>query len=137
MSTKATEMAISTKAPVLVLHPARVESVHDADTIHVSLPMYALIPGADEWLENVRVAKVNAAELSTDAGKRAAIEVANLLGPGGPTSDGHELLVYGRDKYGRLLADLTLRDGKLLSEFVMGLPGSSPMNLREQLVGSL
>lgn len=135
----ATPDRISTKGEApLKIAPAVVTDVHDGDTFHVSLPMYALIPGVEPggWIEDVRLAHVNAPELSTAAGQTALTSVRGwiLSKALAPATGGPFLLhVWGRDKYGRLLADLEATDGELLSAYVLTLGGAVPMLVHEQL----
>jgi hypothetical protein len=117
----------STASPKLIISPVRVIEVHDADTMHISFPIHALWPDLPIASFAMRVAKVNAAELSTAAGKAAKVEVDEWLADHPPT----ELLVYGREKYGRLLADLDSSNG-LLSAFVLSI-GAKPMSIQEQV----
>jgi endonuclease YncB( thermonuclease family) len=124
-----TEQGTSTKRARLVLGPATPGVAHDADTFRVSLDMGALIPGAKFWEEDVRLAHVDAPELSTQAGRDARDAVSIWLAAHTPGT----LTVYGRDKYGRLLADYSALSGDTLSAFVARLDGSRPIDLRAQL----
>lgn len=130
---------VDTTVPApLELAPAVAVSVHDGDTFRVALPLHYLVPGviADGWVEDVRLAHVNAAELSTGAGLAAAQAVAGwLLPPGGPVKR-LRVYVWGRDKYGRLLADVAGPDGALLSAFVASLSGTAPMSVARQLAAA-
>jgi hypothetical protein len=118
------------------------QGVHDADTFHVVgtivLPLVdAVAPGTLRGLdydmvtvvrEKVRVAHCNAPELSTPQGRPARDAVKQWL------SEPFRMLGYGRDNYGRWLADAQrISDQTLLSQFVLSLPGSVPMSVREQL----
>lgn len=125
--------AVNTKVdPALVIGPGRIVSVHDGDSLRVSLPMWAMIPGSSVagWVEDVRVAHCNAPELLTDAGKAAAKAVAAWAGQQSTVT----LLVWGREKYGRLLADLRTESGELLSAFVLALEGTKPMTVLDAMV---
>jgi endonuclease YncB( thermonuclease family) len=116
----------------LVIRPILVESVHDGDSLTVQLPLKYLWPGVRDVGEKIRLAHVNAPELATTAGKDARGEVVGWVLTHGP----FELVCYGREKYGRLLADLRSTDGSgdLLSEFVAGLGGTARVTLRDQLM---
>lgn len=122
----------STTNPGLVLSPCTLSGVHDGDTIHVDVPMHFLITEVllHGYVADVRLAHVNAAELSTADGRAAAAVTAYLAAPDRAE---FELLVYGRDKYGRVLADLRFSDGTLLSAYVLTLPGTVPLAL-ERLI---
>ena len=120
-----TRPQISTKKPaVMVIEPVEPHDAHDADTVRVAIPMWSMVPGATTWVEDVRIAHVNAAELNTDLGKKARAATVAWL-------EGHKaarlrLHIWGREKYGRLLGDLEAQDG-FLSEVVLSLEGSRPM----------
>jgi endonuclease YncB( thermonuclease family) len=116
---------ISTKHPApLVIEPAVPHDAHDADTFKCALPIEFLIPGARTWVEDVRVAHVNAAELNTPEGKAAQSVVQAWLS--GVGLEGGRLHIWGREKYGRLLADLEARGGVMLSDVVIAQGGSKP-----------
>jgi endonuclease YncB( thermonuclease family) len=119
-------------------------SVYDADSFHVNgtftgdmpfgLPGYE---GRSTGIyvrvqEMVRLVRCDAAELDTALGRKARDEVrrwfAERVDP-----ENLSLRLTGRDKYKRLLADVVARDGSTLSEFVLGLPGSVPMKLFDQI----
>jgi hypothetical protein len=127
---------VNTKVPpLLTIEPVLPLAAHDGDTFRVAVPMEVLIPGVVKggWSENVRLAHVNAPELSTVQGYAAWQAVEKWL----REHSGYRLHVWGREKYGRLLADLEAADGTeeglLLSTFVAALPGTKPMMLHEQL----
>lgn len=71
---------------------------------------------------------MNAPELATASGKAALAAVEGWLAEHGPIFD---LWIFGRDKYGRLLADVADPAGDRLSAFVLTLDGSVPMTARE------
>jgi endonuclease YncB( thermonuclease family) len=105
------------------------QGVHDGDTFHV--------------IGDVRVPLRDVAGVDTLRG------LAYTLGTGKPNPLGaaardavkqwllaepFRMLGYGRDNYGRWLADVQrLSDQTLLSQFVLSLPGSEPMSVRAQL----
>lgn len=72
----------------------------DGDTFHFMWP----VPGT------CRVARINAPELCEPGGKEAKDWLTMLM------PQFRLLVVLGRDKYGRTLADVQLKDGKLLSD---------------------
>jgi hypothetical protein len=119
-------LRISTKKPPrLILGPCVPLVAHDADTIKVQVPMDAMIPGAvpGGWVEDVRLAHVNAPELATPEGVEALRRVDDWLAQTATV----RLHVWGREKYGRLLGDLEDELGAMLSTFVLGISGSKPM----------
>jgi endonuclease YncB( thermonuclease family) len=127
---------ISTKAPApLILQPVTVTAVHDGDTFHVSFAMHVLLPGATPgWSEDVRLAHVNAPELNTPLGVSAKAALDDWVRIWQP--DGLRLHVWGRDKYGRLLADLeSLGAGGMLSRQIAAQAGTTAMLVAEQLRG--
>lgn len=63
----------------------------------------------------VRVAHINAPELSTPAGKTSAARAKELLPPGTHV----ELLSTGLDKYGRSLGIIILPDGRSLGDIML------------------
>lgn len=100
------------------VHGAVVD-VHDGDTVRLDLDL-----GWRVWLrdERVRIAHIDAPELSTPQGKIAALALRQLLPP--------DTLVQvdsiGRDKYGRLLAELTLADGSSVGEYMLAKGNARP-----------
>lgn len=95
-------------------YPARVDLVHDGDTIYFSIDL-----GFDHLIAShdfngsprlaLRVFGINAPELSTDAGKVALAYAQTLLKPG----DICKVTSHGWDKYGgRFDGDVTLPDGR-------------------------
>lgn len=95
--------------------PAVVSHVHDGDTVDAELDL-----GWHLALRTpIRVAHINAPELSTTAGQAAAVFAQQLLPPGTPVMVSSERL----DKYGRTLATITLHelwqgtDGRSTADF--------------------
>jgi endonuclease YncB( thermonuclease family) len=124
------------------------QGVHDGDTFHVigdvRVPLRD-VAGVDtlrglaytlgtEVKEKVRLAHCNAPELKVNGkpsplGSAARDAVKQWL-----LAEPFRMLGYGRDNYGRWLADVQrLSDQTLLSQFVLSLPGSEPMSVRAQL----
>ena len=94
-------------------YPARVDLVHDGDTVYLSVDL-----GFDHLIVShdfdnhprlaCRVFGINAPELSTDTGKAALAYAQTLLKP----SDRVTLLSHGWDKFGgRFDGSITLADG--------------------------
>lgn len=120
--------AISTVYPRLYIKPTQIMTVIDADTVKVSVPLNALWPDIESYLPHVRLPHVNAAEMSTIEGQNARAAVLGWVS--NPEHTNGLLAIFGRDKYGRLLADYVANDD-LLSDFVLGLEGSKPMMLKD------
>lgn len=66
--------------------------------------------------EKFRLARINAPELSTTDGKNVKAYVMDLLTQHGSTVT---LKVSHQDKYGRWLAELILRDGTNLNDYLL------------------
>lgn len=114
-----------------------VVSVYDGDTFHVegtvTYEVVADFKGLDldaavVVREKVRLAHCDAAELADPGGRAARDAVKSWL-----AAQPFAMVGFGRDKYGRWLADCERGDGTLLSAFVLALPGSVPMSLPAQL----
>lgn len=95
-------------------YPARVDVVHDGDTIYVSIDL-----GFDHQIMShdldqqprmsCRIHGINAPELATDAGKAALEYAKTLLKPG----DRVKVVSHGWDKFGgRFQGTITLSDGR-------------------------
>jgi endonuclease YncB( thermonuclease family) len=116
----------------LTILPVTVISVHDGDTLHFDVPMRVLHPEMKLYDLDVRVAFVNAAELNTQNGQIARDRVKQWLSVRG----GGKLIVYGREKYGRALADYAPpAETVTLSAYVMTLPGTQSLSLRQGIDG--
>lgn len=78
--------------------------LHDGDTLDVDIDM-----GMRVWEKKVaiRVAHINAPELSTPEGKTALAFAQTLIQPGMVVT----VTSHSFEKYGRLLASITLPDG--------------------------
>lgn len=94
-------------------YPARVDSVHDGDTVLLDLDLgFGHLMAARDirgraWL-SCRVYGINAPELSTDAGVKARDYAQKLL----PVGLIVTVVSHGWDKYGgRFDGDITLPDG--------------------------
>ena len=90
------------------LYEGIVTKVYDADTITVDLDM-----GMRVWQKgvSVRLAGVNAPELSTPEGKVARDAVLEAM----PVGTRVRVLSHRFEKYGRLLGTITLDDGVILN----------------------
>jgi endonuclease YncB( thermonuclease family) len=82
-----------------------VKRVIDGDSCVLDLDL-----GWQIWLVNrvIRLAHMNAPETATDAGKAAKAFAATLLPVDAPV----QVVSHSLDKYGRVLASLTLPDGR-------------------------
>jgi len=98
--------------------PGTVLEVHDGDTIKVALDLGWHIT----YTASIRLAGVNAPELATPAGPPAREFVDGLL----PAGTAVTVVSHSLDKYGRVLGNVTLPDGRDLSAAViaagMGVP---------------
>lgn len=107
----------------LFSYPAVVHSVVDGDTVRLDIllsPIAALLQSAPDvdlgfnirarrdgiWLagQTVRLNRCNAPEKNTEPGQRAAAVLRDIL----PVGQRVRLTSHGRDKYGRVLADLSV-----------------------------
>lgn len=87
--------------------PATVTDVHDGDTVRVTADLGWWV----QIVTLVRVVGINAPELSTPAGKAARTFALTLVKPGDRVTLVSKKLLGSTEKYGRVLADLTLADG--------------------------
>ena len=86
-------------------YASTVVRVVDGDSVHLNADLGFYIELHDR---SVRIAHIDAPELSTDAGKAAKTYAQELLPVGSRvTLYSHEL-----DKYGRVLGTITLADGR-------------------------
>src|SRR6266516_1292842 len=86
-------------------YASTVVRVVDGDTVHLSVDLGFYVELHDR---SVRIAHINAPELSTEEGKAAKAYAQGLLAPG----DKVTLLSHELDKYGRVLGTITLADGR-------------------------
>lgn len=84
--------------------PAIIDAWHDGDTCYVHR---GICPGVQMHGEHVRVQGINAPELSASGGYGSLNHAAELA----PTGTLVTLTCSKQDKYGRLLAKITLPDG--------------------------
>lgn len=89
---------------------AIVTDIHDGDTITVVVDLGFRA----SYTTPVRLNRINAAELSTDAGKKSRDYIKSILNIG----DNVIIKTYKNptDKYGRWLADVILPDGRNLND---------------------
>lgn len=99
--------------------PATVVRVHDGDTLVADLDL-----GWHVTLQaqSIRLARINAPELSTPSGKAALAFIDTLLGPG----DHVTVLSHELDKYGRVLGEVSLADGRNLSDVMVAAGHAVP-----------
>lgn len=88
-------------------YAAAVERVVDADTLDVAIDLGFRI----QFRVRVRVAGIDAPELSTEAGKQAKAFVVRFLSGDDGNPRSVVLRTYKPDKYGRALADVALEIG--------------------------
>jgi endonuclease YncB( thermonuclease family) len=93
-------------------YPAEVDEWHDGDTCYVHLHIR---PGLEIHGQHVRVEGINAPELHA-AGGTASRDYAKQLVPPGTLVT---LTATKEEKYGRLLAKVTLPDGRDFSELMV------------------
>lgn len=121
---------------LVTLHNCAVINVHDGDSILLSCPglvgLLGFHPSSPGPQLYVRIAGVNAAELATRKGKEVRLSVVAWLS----AQPFYDVEVYGREKYGRVLADVVRPGGELsLSSFLL-TQGALPMALKDQLLTS-
>lgn len=95
--------------------PAIVHRIIDADTIVVTADLGWRI----QLKTSVRLFGVNAPELNTAEGQAALHFVQAILQPGDEVLVVSHKLLGNTDKYGRVLASLTLPDGRDLSTLLL------------------
>lgn len=120
--------SVAMSTPKLIVRPCTFASAHDGDTFRVHVPLDAGIPGLP-WTPDIRLAHVNAPELSTDLGKAAYAKLLEWF----TKVTTFTLLIYGPDKYGRTVADVQLSNGQYLSDFMLTTEGTVPMGIHRML----
>jgi micrococcal nuclease len=85
--------------------PATLDHWHDADTLVANLDLGWHV-GLSK--QPIRLARCDAPELATPAGKMALAYVRTLIQPG----EKFTLVSHSLDKYGRVLGDVKLADGR-------------------------
>lgn len=96
--------------------PGTLVSIHDGDTITCVLDLGWRI----SFTSSIRLYGINAPELSTPEGVAARNYVQSLLSPGDHVTVVSHKLLGNTEKYGRVLASVTLPDGRDLSTLMLG-----------------
>ena len=95
--------------------PAVVLDVHDGDTMRVRADL-----GWHVQIESlVRIDGLNADELSTAKGKEAHAFALTLVKPGDSVTLVSKKLLGSLEKYGRVLADIVLADGRDFAQLMI------------------
>lgn len=105
--------------------PATVVRVVDGDTIVVVADLGWRI----NFKTSVRLFGINAPELNTDEGQAALHFVTALLQPGDEVTLVSHKLLGQTEKYGRVLASITLPDGRDLSTLLLQGDYAKPYGL--------
>lgn len=100
-------------------YPATVLRVVDGDTVHLDVDLGFFIELHDR---SVRIAHIDAPELSTDAGKAARDFAQTLL----PVGTAVVLISHELDKYGRVLGTITLPDGRDFGQVMLATDHAVP-----------
>lgn len=103
--------------------PARIVRVVDGDTIRCDLDL-----GWGVWLENepVRLARINAPEMSTPEGKDAAAFLTGLLAPVTGGNPAATFTSRGFDRYRRALGELIVTSLGNLSDLMLSTDHAVP-----------
>jgi endonuclease YncB( thermonuclease family) len=119
----------------IIFQDVHVLQVHDGDTYTAELDLKPLLGHAAKMLAKVRAIGINAAELAAPEGD-ADRNLALTFFFGGGTAVRFTLEVFGRDKYGRVLAEAWLPDlsGKSFSQHMLASNTVKPMRLEDHLV---
>lgn len=119
---------------------ATVLDVHDGDTVHLDIDVATRVRGKDRDLgfhlhvetgglhyhPSVRLLGLNAPELATPAGQAAQAALVALMPPGSKVTAATHL--DENDKYGRLLATLTMGDGTNVNQWLIDHGYAAPWN---------
>lgn len=116
----------------MTIYGCTLRSVHDGDSFRAVGDARAIIPDTpiDGWQPKVRCSGVDAPERGEPGWEEAKTLLTEWL------ASGHfNLVCYGRDKYGRLLADAE-RGGQYLSSYLQanGVPKMSENTMRTLVV---
>lgn len=107
--------------------PSGKDGLTDADTLWLDVD---LLHDHDRGKRKCRLARVNAAELNTQAGQDARAFVADWLG-----NEAVVVYYHGPERYGRWLVDLwRVSDGANLSDALLANSHAVPMSLAIQMV---
>jgi endonuclease YncB( thermonuclease family) len=118
----------------IIFQDVRVIAVHDGDTYTAALDLKPLLGHSTEMAAKVRAIGINAAELSSPGGvEDRNLAAMFLLAP----STTFALEVFGRDKYGRMLAEAWLPNlsGRSFSQHMLASNTVKPMRLEDHLAG--
>jgi endonuclease YncB( thermonuclease family) len=119
----------------IVFQNVAVVDVHDGDTYTAHLDLKPLLGHLCTMAAKVRAIGINAAELGSPEGiADRNLAVMFFLGAGTPVTVSLE--VFGRDKYGRVLAEAWLPDlsGQSFSQHMLASNTVKPMRLEDHLV---
>jgi endonuclease YncB( thermonuclease family) len=94
--------------------PTSVRNELDGDTFRCQGDVSPIIPDSKVWVPKVRVVRINAPESGQPGAQQAREALTHWL-----TQGKFNLVCYGRDKYGRLLADAEAGAGRLISEYML------------------
>lgn len=95
--------------------PAQLVSIHDGDTITVVLDLGWRI----SYTSSIRLYGINAPELSTPDGVAARDYVRTLIAPGDQLTVVSHRLLGATEKYGRVLASVSIPGGRDLSTLMI------------------
>lgn len=96
---------------------------HDGDTFRCRGDVRPIAPDVELWTPKVRLVRIDAPEQGNDGAEFARSQLAAWL-----STSNFNLICYGRDKYGRLLADAERGTG-LLSQHMLDSGLAQPMSL--------
>lgn len=123
-----------TKAALTVFNVLYVPGEHDGDTFRCTGDVRPIAPDVTRWEPKVRLAVVNAPERGQPGSDEARDLLRAWLFGGNPGElylpKPFNLVCYGRDKYGRLLADAERGQGLLSAHL---LEHGIPRMTRKQL----
>lgn len=105
----------------VTVHDASLVRVTDGDSFVCGGNVKAIVPDSNSWTPRVRVIGVDAPERGEEGWEQAREHLVAWL-QAGP----FDLRCYGREKYGRLLADAE-RDGQSLSDYLIDSGTVRPM----------
>lgn len=103
--------------------PTSVRNQLDGDTFRCQGDVSPIIPDSEVWIPKVRLIRVDAPESGQTGAQQAREALTHWL-----TQGKFNLICYGRDKYGRLLADAEAGAG-LLSDWMLSQNLVIPMSM--------
>lgn len=113
--------------PEAIIHNVLATRFIDGDTFEVGCDLRGLLASRNKVEYKIRLAGINCPEIATAEGAAAAAFTMNWLNQGD-----FDLIVYTRDKYGRLLGD-ALRASDLLTTNLLVEGYAKRMSLRMQV----